>query len=98
MFAVFQHLKAMPRVARSVRSNEYGLDPIVFHQILQGGIRFLTPAGFRQSCAPIGEQIAHSHNLDVRMVLETEHGSELADAISDDSHSDLAIRNRLPAH
>ena len=44
----------------------------------------------------IGKQIAYRSHFNIRVILKAEPGSELADPISHDTDSDLAVRYGLP--
>ena len=54
-------------------------------------------SGLRQPGAAVRNQIADGHHLDIRVVLETERGPELADAVAGQPHPNLAVGDRLPA-
>ena len=97
VFAVLEHLDAVPRVAGRVRRHEHGLDPVVFDQLFERGIRLLAAGGLRQLGATIRNQIADRHHLDVRVVLEAERSPELANPVADQPHPNLAVGDRLPA-
>src|ERR1041384_5277102 len=96
MLAVFQHLHAMARMAGSIRGNEYRLDPVIFDEFLQRRIGFGATAGLGQLRAAVGEQVAHSHDLHVRVALEPKLGPKLADAVTHDPNADPPVRNGLP--
>ena len=65
-------------------------------RLLERRIGLLAAAGLRQCRAPIGEEVADGHDFDVRVVLEAERRAELARAVPDDPHADLAVGDRFP--
>jgi len=88
---------AEARVTRRVCSNVDRLDLFVLLvHLLAGGVGFFRAHFFRQFRTTVGEEIAGSHHLHVRMVLITEVRAELTDAISHDADLDLAVGDRLP--
>ena len=97
VLAVLEHLDAVPRVAGSIGGHEDRLDPVVFDQFLERGIGLRAPGSLGQPGTAIGNQVADRHHLDVRVVLEAERGAELADAVADQPHANLAVGDRLPA-
>ena len=97
VFAVFQGLDAVPRVARRIGRNEDGLYPVVLNQLFQGRIGLRTPARFRQSLATVWNQVADRDHLDIGMRLETEIGAEPAHAVANNAHADLAVGHGFPA-
>ena len=96
VLAVVEHLHAVPRVAGGVGGHEHRLDLRVLHQHLQRLVRLVAAAGLHQALAPLGDQVADGHDLDVRMVLEAERRPELAHPVADDADADLAVGDRLP--
>ena len=96
VLAVLEHLDAVPGVARGVGGHEDGLDRVVLDQLFQRRIGLLAAAGLGQLRAAVGNQVADGRHRDVRMVLEAERRAELADAVADDAHADLAVGDRLP--
>jgi len=70
---------------------KHRLNVVIFYKFLQGWIRFFTLCCFCQLNAPIGEEIAHCCNFNVKVVLEPEGCSKFANPISDNTHTDLSI-------
>jgi hypothetical protein len=97
MLAMFEYLKAMSYVTRRVRGHKYGLDMIILNEFFQRGVGLLSPTGFGQSRTPIRKQVTHGHNFNVGMILKTKGCPKLADSISNDTHTNLAVRDLLPS-
>ena len=97
VLAVLEDLDAVPRVAGGVGGHEHRLDAVVLDQLLERGIGLGAPAGLGQSRAAVGNQVAHGHHLDIRVVLEPELGAELAHPVAGDPDANLAVGDGLPA-
>src|ERR1051325_11904287 len=97
VFAVFQRLQAMAHVTGRIGGDEDGFNPVVLHQFLERRIGFRTATGLSQTSATMGNQIADGYDFDIWRILKTERGAELANAKTDDSYAELAIRNWFPA-
>src|SRR3954466_9473499 len=93
---MLQHLRAMPRVTRSVRRHKYRFDRIIFHQFFERGIGLLRSASLGQPGASVWHQVTDRHHLDVRMILKTKGSAKLANAKSNDANLDFTIRHWLP--
>lgn len=70
---------------------------VVFDQFFQRRIRRVATARLGQrSSTAVAKQIADRGHRDVGMILETERGAKPADAIADDTDSQLAVGDGLP--
>ncbi len=96
VFAVFEHLEAMPRVAGRVGGDEHRLDAVILDQFLERGIRPGAAGGFGQPGAPVRNQITDRHHLDVRVILKTKDGPKPANAIADQPNTNLPLGHGFP--
>jgi len=72
------------------------LDRVVLHHLFQRRIGLPALRQPRHLLAAIREQVADRDQLDVGVMLEAEGQAELADAVADDPHADLAVAEGLP--
>src|SRR5262245_5253498 len=84
-------------MVRRIRGAKYRLDRIILDELLERLVRLLAACGLRQAFPPIGKQITHCHDFDIRVILESKSCPELAEAIPHNAHANLPIRNWFPS-
>src|SRR5215203_1817049 len=87
----------MLRVVRRIGSAKHCFDRVVFDELFERVVGLLAAARLRQTVAAVGKEIAYCHHFDIGMILESKSRPELAEAIADNTHTYLSIRNGFPA-
>src|SRR5262245_24009118 len=96
MFAVFEHFDAVTHMAGGVGGDKDSFDALVLHQFFEGRVSLLATTGRGQLGTAVRNEIAHGHNFDIGMILETEVSSKFANTIPDDPDTNLTVRNGFP--
>jgi len=97
MLAVTEGIYDMSGMRRCIGCNKDCFNIAILHQLFQGWICYGTVTGFGKGSAPVREEVTYCHYLDIRMILESEVGSESADTVTNYPHADLSVGNRYPA-
>jgi hypothetical protein len=88
-----QNLQAVAGVAGRVRGHKDSFDGVILDQFLQRRIRLGTPTRSRKVGTLRRNQIAHRHDLHVRMILKPECGAKPADSMPNDPHAEPPVGN-----
>src|SRR5215468_4282275 len=96
MFAVFEHFDAVTHMAGGVGGDKDSFNALVLHQFFEGRVSPPATTGLCQLGTAVRNEIAHGHDLDIGMILETEVSSKFANTISDDADANLPLRNGFP--
>src|SRR5262245_20975632 len=83
-------------VVRGIGSAEHCLDRIILDELFERWVGLLATSGSCQTFAPIREQVANCHYFYIRVILESKSRPKFAEAVPDNAHADLTVRNGLP--